>query len=179
MRPASLVPCGPTRICTPGLGGHASRFTKWISAYWVPAAVGLTFASGDVEGVGPVAVRGDRVVEPDEALSVGLSDPSNATLGDASAPLTIEDHEPLALAVTSPSVSEGNSGTTPATFTVALDGAAPAGSSVSVDYHVAGVTATVPGRRRARERDAHVRRGRGVGSVVGSPGGSVYVARTR
>lgn len=105
----------------------------------------LTFASGDVEGVVHVAVRGDRVVEPDEALSVGLSDPSNATLGDASAPLTIEDHEPLALAVTSPSVSEGNSGTTPATFTVALDGAAPAGSSVSVDYHVAGVTATVPG----------------------------------
>ena len=47
--------------------------------------------------------------------------------------------------MTSPSVSEGNSGTTPATFTVALDGAAPAGSSVSVDYHAAGVTATVPG----------------------------------
>jgi chitinase len=105
----------------------------------------LTFASGDVEGVAHVAIRGDGVVEPDEALSVGLSDPSNATLGDASAPLTIEDHEPLALAVTSPSVSEGNSSTTPATFTVALDGAAPAGGSVSVDYHVAGVTATVPG----------------------------------
>jgi hypothetical protein len=39
----------------------------------------LTFASGDVEGVVHVAVRGDRVVEPDEALSVELSDPSNAT----------------------------------------------------------------------------------------------------
>jgi Calx-beta domain-containing protein len=105
----------------------------------------LTFASGDVEGVVHVAIRGDRIVEPDEALSVGLSDPSNAKLGDASAPLTIDDHEPLALAVTSPPVSEGNRGTTPATFTVALDGAAPAGSSVSVDYHGAGVTATVPG----------------------------------
>jgi hypothetical protein len=105
----------------------------------------LTFASGDVEGVVHVAIRGDGVVEPDEALSVGLSDPSNAKLGDASAPLTIEDGEPLALAVTSPSVTEGNRGTTPGTFTVALDGAAPAGSSMSVDYHVAGVTATVPG----------------------------------
>jgi hypothetical protein len=73
----------------------------------------LTFASGDVEGVVHVAVRGDGVVEPDEALSVGLSDPSNAKLGDASAPLTIEDGEPLALAVTSPSVTEGNRGTTP------------------------------------------------------------------
>ena len=69
----------------------------------------------------------------------------NATRGDASAPLTIEDGEPLALAVKSPSVTEGNRGTTPATFTVALDGAAPAGSSMSVDHRVAGVTATVPG----------------------------------
>jgi hypothetical protein len=134
----------------------------------------LTFAPGDVEGVVHVAVRGDRVVEPDEALSVGLSDPSNATLGDASAPLTIEDDEPFALAVTSPSVTEGNSGTTPATFTVALDGAAPAGSSVSVDYHAAGVTATVPGdvapaRYTGRPRTSRGSRGADPARLRSSP----------
>ena len=47
--------------------------------------------------------------------------------------------------MTSPEVPEGDSGTTPATFTVALEPAPPAGTTVSVDYHVAGVTASVPG----------------------------------
>jgi hypothetical protein len=105
----------------------------------------LTIAPGDVAGVVHVPVRGDTVIEPDEALSVALSDPVNATLGDASAPLTIRDDEPLALSVTAPTVTEGDSGTTPATFTVALAGAPPAGSSVAVAYHLTGVTATVPG----------------------------------
>jgi hypothetical protein len=112
---------------------------------YAPAAGTLTIAPGDTEGVIHVAVRGDTAVEPDEALSVGLSDPANATLNDASARLTIHDDEPLAMRVTAPTVTESDSGSTPATFTVALDAAPPAGSSVSVDYHVAGVTATVPG----------------------------------
>jgi Calx-beta domain-containing protein len=77
-----------------------------------------------------VAVRGDAVIEPDEALSV--------TVGDASATLTIEDDEPLALSVASPKAGEGEA----ATFTVALDEAGT--SSVSVDYEVKGVTANVP-----------------------------------
>ena len=66
-------------------------------------------------------------------------------MGDAFAALTIADDEPLAVSVASPSVTEGNSGSVPATFTVSLDDAPPAGSSVSVDYKVTGVTATVPG----------------------------------
>ena len=51
MRPASLVSCGPTRICTPGLGGHASRFTngfprtgsrpRSVDVRFVPAVVEL------------------------------------------------------------------------------------------------------------------------------------------
>ena len=111
---------------------------------YAPASGRLVFDPGEVEKTVHLAVRGDAVVEPDEALTVSLSDPENATLGDASAALTIKDDEPLALAVTSPTVHEGDSGTTPATFTVALDAPAPAGTSVSVDYHVAGVTASVP-----------------------------------
>jgi hypothetical protein len=112
---------------------------------YAPATGRLTIAPGDVEGLVHVAVRGDEAVEPDEALSVSLSDPSNATLGDAAAALTIDDDEPLVVGVTSPSVTEGNSGTTPATFTVALNAAPPSGSSVSLDWKVAGVTAGVPG----------------------------------
>jgi hypothetical protein len=114
-------------------------------ADYAPASGTLAIAPGETEGVVHVAVRGDTTIEPDEALSVGLSDPENATVGDASAALTIADDEPLALSVASPSVPEGDAGTTPATFTVALDAAAPAGTTVSADYQVAGVTANVPG----------------------------------
>src|SRR5262249_36103620 len=112
---------------------------------YAPSAGTLTIAPGDTEGFVHVAVRRDTAVERDEALSVALSDPVNATLGDGSAALTIEDDDPLALSVVAPTVTEGDSGTTPATFTVSLDAAPPAGSSVSVDYHLAGLTASVPG----------------------------------
>jgi hypothetical protein len=105
----------------------------------------LVFQPGQQHGVVHVSVRGDTAVEPDETLSVSVSDPSNATLDSSSATLTIHDDDPLALSVTSPTVTEGNTGTTPATFTVRLEPAPPAGSTVSVDYHLAGVTADVPG----------------------------------
>jgi alpha-tubulin suppressor-like RCC1 family protein len=114
-------------------------------ADYAPAHGRLAFAPGEVEAIVHVAVRGDDAVEPDEALSVALSAPENATLGTAAAALTIEDDDPLALSVTSPSVPEGDSGTTPATFTVALDAAPPAGTTVAADYQVTGVTANVPG----------------------------------
>jgi alpha-tubulin suppressor-like RCC1 family protein len=105
----------------------------------------LAFPPGQQHAVVHVSVRGDRSVEPDETASVSLSDPENAGLGDASATLTIADDDPLALSVASPTVTEGNSGITPATFTVALDPAPPAGTTVSVDYHLAGLTADIPG----------------------------------
>ena len=99
-------------------------------ADYAAASGTLTFAPGEDEAVIHVAVRGDAAIEPDETLSVSA--------GDASATLTIADDEPLALRVSSPKVDEGQ----PATFTVSLDAAAPA--PVSVEYEVAGVTASVP-----------------------------------
>ena len=114
-------------------------------ADYAPASGTLAIAPGETEGVVHVAVRGDEAIELDEALSVALSEPENASLGDASAGLTITDDEPLALSVASPSVPEGDAGTTPATFTVALAAAAPTGTTVTADYQVAGVTASVPG----------------------------------
>ncbi|HEX5620850.1 MAG TPA: Calx-beta domain-containing protein [Solirubrobacteraceae bacterium] len=119
--------------------------TATSPADYAPASGTLAIAAGETEGVVHAAVRGDEAVELDEALSVSLSEPENATPGDASAALTITDDEPLALSVASPSVPEGDSGTTPATFTVALDAAPPAGTTVSADYLLVGVTANVPG----------------------------------
>ena len=99
----------------------------------------FTIEPGELERIVHVAVRGDTAIEPDEALTVSLSEPENAALGSASAALTIADDEPLALSVSSPEVDEGE----PATFTVSLEAAGP--EVVSMDYEVVGVTASVPG----------------------------------
>src|SRR4051812_6243585 len=74
VRPASLVPCGPTRICTPGWRARQSVHEMDFGVLG-PGRGRLTFASGDVDGVVQVAVRGDRVVEPDELLSGGVVRP--------------------------------------------------------------------------------------------------------
>ena len=110
-----------------------------------PTSGRLEFAPGQQHADVHVAVRGDHVAEPAETLSLLLSDPEHATLGQSSAVVTIADDEPLTLSVTSPQVPEGNAGTTAATFTVAVEPAPPAGTTVSVDFAISGVTAAVPG----------------------------------
>jgi hypothetical protein len=104
----------------------------------------LTIAPGETGTVVHVGVRGDELVEPEESLTVSLSEPENATLGTASAPVAIGDDEPVVLSVASPRVVEGDGGTTPATFAVALAPAAPPGTSVSLRYELQGLGASVP-----------------------------------
>jgi hypothetical protein len=119
----------------------------------------VVIAPGDEEAVVHVAVRGDTAIEPDETLTVSLSQPENATLGDASAPLTIADDEPLALSVSSPEVDEGE----PATFTVAL------GGSVGRQDRTDGLVLGEPREAVARGRQARPdhRQGQGPGKPLG------------
>jgi Ca2+-binding RTX toxin-like protein len=71
-----------------------------------------------------VNVAGDRAVEPDEGFTVTLSGASGATLGTATARGTIvnDDGTTLSIAATNAVKAEGNSGTTPFTFTVTRAG---------------------------------------------------------
>jgi hypothetical protein len=101
--------------------------------------------AGQTSGAIHAAVRGDTAVEPAEKFAVSLSAPENATVGTGAADVTIVDDEALRVDVASPSVQEGNTGTTAATFTLTLNTAAPSGAEVSVPYTVKGLTATVPG----------------------------------
>jgi subtilisin family serine protease len=102
----------------------------------------LTFAPGETSKFVTVTVNGDTSVEPNETFSVNLSNPTNATTGDSQGVGTIRNDDG-ALSITDVSVTEGNSGTVNATFTVSLttasvlpvtvtyataDGAAVAGS---------------------------------------------------
>jgi Calx-beta domain-containing protein len=116
----------------------------------------LVFAAGDTSKQIDVTVTGDLLVEGNETFTVTLSSPFNADLGTsvATGTITNDDADPK-LVVGDATKLEGNSGTTPLTFTVAMvpvsvtdvtvdygtsDGTATAGS----DYTGASGTLTIP-----------------------------------
>jgi hypothetical protein len=95
----------------------------------------LTFAGGQTKASIQVDVLGDTNLESDETFTVALSNPVNADLGSPSSALgTIIDDEaqPAASIGDAAPVTEGDGGTTVATFHVRLSND-PTGP-VSVDY---------------------------------------------
>jgi hypothetical protein len=103
----------------------------------------VTIPAGDTTKTVDVGVKGDTLDEPDETFQLTLSAPVNATLGDGSATGTIlDDDDPPALSVSDVTVTEGNSGTVGATFTVSL--AAASGKTVTVGFATSNGSATSP-----------------------------------
>src|SRR5919197_6488170 len=104
----------------------------------------LTFAPGVTTQNISISVVNDTLDEDDETLRVALSSPSNATLGAiVTHTYTILDDDPLpSLSINDVTVTEGNSGTTNANFTVTLSAAS--GKTVTVTYATADGTATSP-----------------------------------
>ena len=101
----------------------------------------LNFAAFQTSAVIPVSVQGDNTLEANETFSVTLGTPTNATLADGVGIVTIiDDDAPPTITINDASVTEGNSGTTPATFTVTLSHAS--GSTVTVGWATANGTAT-------------------------------------
>src|SRR5205085_1037561 len=81
----------------------------------------VTFAAGQTSATIPVTVYGDTTYEPDETFSLYLYSPTNATIVRSTATGTILNDDPVInLSVNDVSVTEGNSGTTPANFTLTL-----------------------------------------------------------
>jgi ELWxxDGT repeat protein len=105
----------------------------------------LTFNPGQTSKTVSVVVTGDTSVEPDETFLVNLSGATEATLVDAQGVGTIanDDSSAVSLRIGDVSVTEGNSGTTNATFTVSLS--ASSTLPVSVTYATANGTANAPG----------------------------------
>src|SRR5262249_25626487 len=102
----------------------------------------LTFAPGETNKTISVSAIGDTIDEPDETFSVNLLAPTNAVLGNSQGIGTIldDDAPPPTLAINDASVSEGNSGTVNAVFTVSLS--APSTVAVTVNFATANSTAT-------------------------------------
>jgi hypothetical protein len=103
----------------------------------------LVFAPGTTTRTISVPIKGDLLDEPNETFRINLNAPVNATITDNQALGTIRDDDPTpALTINSLTVTEGNTGTVNATFTVTLS--APSGQTVSVSAITSDGTARAP-----------------------------------
>ena len=98
----------------------------------------MTIPAGQTSATFTVAVLGDRLGESAESFAVNLSAPTNAAIADGQGVGTILDDEPR-ISVGDATVTEGNTGTVNATFTVTLSSATDA--EVTVLYGTADGTA--------------------------------------
>ena len=116
--------------------------------YTAVAEQTLTFAPDETSRSVAFEVAGDTAAEPNETFNLTLSVPSvGTTVADASATVFIDDDDGTTAApsstffsVSSLSLNEGNTATSPATFTVTRDG--NSGAEQTVSYKTSGGTAT-------------------------------------
>ena len=100
----------------------------------------LTFAPGQTTKTVNVTVRGDALDEANETFRLLLSNPTNATVASGTGACTITDDDPApSITITNATVTEPDSGTINAVFTVRLSAAS--GRSVTVKYATADGTA--------------------------------------
>jgi hypothetical protein len=106
------------------------------------AATGtVTFNPGQTAKTVDVTVNGDDTTEPDESLTLVLSNASNANILDGTGAGTITNDDPIPdVSIDDQSITEGNAGTSTLTFNVTLSHASS--DTVSVDYTTSGGTAT-------------------------------------
>src|SRR5204862_376659 len=107
----------------------------------------VTFSPGQTTRTISIPVNGDTLFEPDETFFVNLSNPTNAAIQDAQGTGTILNDDTSPSPPATPSVvindvqlTEGNAGSTNATFTVSLSEASS--NTVLVDFFTAAGTAT-------------------------------------
>ncbi len=110
------------------------------SDYVARALTSRSIAAGLTSSVIGVTVNGDTTAEPDETLFLNISNPVGATIADGQGLGTIQTDDIPSLSVTDVSITEGNSGTKSANFTVSLT--SPSATAVSFKYATADGTAT-------------------------------------
>lgn len=117
--------------------------TATANSDYQPQTSTLLFAPGVTTRTITVPVIGDLAAEANETFSVNLANPLNATISKAQGIGTINDDDTTpSLSINNVTVTEGNSGTTNAQFTVTLSAASS--QTVTVDYVTGDGTATAP-----------------------------------
>ncbi|HKV35299.1 MAG TPA: Calx-beta domain-containing protein, partial [Pyrinomonadaceae bacterium] len=115
--------------------------TATAGSDYVSASGTVTFMPGQTSRPINVTINGDTASEPNETFTVNLTSPTNATISDSQGTGTITNDDTLpAISLNDVSVTEGNSGTVTATFTVSLSAAS--GQTVTVNYTTSGGSAT-------------------------------------
>ena len=99
-----------------------------------------SFAAGEVEKPVVVLVNGDTVDEAQETLFLDISNVQNATVSSGRGTGFIVDDDGPTISINNASVTEGNSGTKVATFTLTLSG--PSVEAIAVRAITAQGTAT-------------------------------------
>ncbi len=125
----------------------------------------LTFTPGVTTQSINVVTTADALDEPDETVNVTLSSATNATIGDGTGIVTITDDDPTpTLSIGDVALPEGNSGTSTASFIVALS--AVSGQQVTVDFATSDGTATAGSDYTAASGTATIPAGQGSVAVA-------------
>ena len=99
-----------------------SNSTATAGSDYTAASGGVTFAPGEVERPVVVLVNGDTVDEAQETFFLDISNVQNATVSSSRGTGFINDDDGPTISINNVSVTEGNSGTKAATFTLTLSG---------------------------------------------------------
>ncbi len=112
--------------------------------YVTRSLIGQTITAGNTSYTFDVTVNGDSAIEPNETFLVNVTGITGATGTDTQGQGTITNDDAVLpqLSINDASVTEGNSGTVAAQFTITSSVAAPAGGYV-VSYSTGDDTATV------------------------------------
>jgi hypothetical protein len=101
--------------------GSATAGTDYVAL----PSTGFTIAAGQTTRTVGVTLNGDTTIEANETFVVALGSPVGATLADGTALGTIGNDDAPTLSIGDVTVTEGNSGTKAATFTVTLSRTSP------------------------------------------------------
>ena len=123
-----------------GTSTHQASAEDFVGGVYPTGTV--RFLSGQERATVTIQIAGDALREEDEAFSVKLSNPTDATIGvDGLVGIIVNDDLPppveLAIAVRDAVKAEGNSDTTAFTFVVSRTGDTSA--ETSVDYSISGL----------------------------------------
>ena len=117
--------------------GTATAGTDYVV---IPTTGPITFAAGETQKQVVVQVKGDTVDEQQEFFYLDISNVQNATVSSSRGKGFIVDDDGPTISVNDVSVTEGNSGTKNATFTLTLSG--PSVEPIAVRVETAAGTAT-------------------------------------
>jgi len=120
--------------------GYTMTAGTATTADYTNATGTVTFAPGVTSQTIPINIVTDAIFEANETFTVTLRTPVNATIARAAATVTIVNDDPLPqISINNVTITEGNTGTANANFTVTLSN--PSSTTITVNYATADGTA--------------------------------------